>query len=186
MLAAGAPGLQRQFDGDQHRFEAMPGDGAEHVGHDPVPAGLFEQDALQSQQWLRHFGKRGAVPERAGLSLDDADIVGEVVAGLVALEAAHVARDFLALGHQAKFRPVDAQAQHGMGMFRRHAVAVPLEVDQRRAGDPDGFLDLAVERLRVRLHLHQLVLQQFGKGQRRPFRVGGMPMSAGIVGRPRR
>ena len=61
--------------------------GRQHVGHDPVAAEVFEQVFLQPQQRIGHLGERGAVSQRAGLAVDQADVVPEVVEGLVTLEA---------------------------------------------------------------------------------------------------
>jgi hypothetical protein len=72
-----------------------------------------------------------------------------------------------------------------VGVFGRHAVAVALEVDERGARDPDRLLDVAVEGPRVGHHLHLLVLQQVGNGERRPFRMGHrLPGRPALLGQP--
>ena len=72
----------------------------QHVGRDPVAAEVFEQVFLQPQQRIGHLGERGAVSQRAGLAVDQADVVPEVVEGLVTLEAPGIPCDFLAIGDE--------------------------------------------------------------------------------------
>lgn len=72
-----------------------------------------------------------------------------------------------------------------VGVFCRDAVTITLKVDQRRAGQAYRLLDVAVERLGNRHHLHLLILQQLGDGQCGPFRVGhASPGVLALVGHP--
>ena len=99
MLAARAAGLEGQFRGYQHSLQPMHRNGRQHVGRSGRRR-VFEQVFLQPQQRIGHLGERGAVSQRAGLAVDQADVVPEVVEGLVTLEAPGIPCDFLAIGDE--------------------------------------------------------------------------------------
>ena len=75
----GAPSLQGHFDGTQHGLFIMLQNQGQDLHHLPVAAGLLEQMLLQPPEGLRQFDERRAVPQSAGLSLDDRQIVAPVI-----------------------------------------------------------------------------------------------------------
>mmetsp|Transcript_44314 Transcript_44314/g.78330 ORF Transcript_44314/g.78330 Transcript_44314/m.78330 type:complete len:366 (+) Transcript_44314:5222-6319(+) len=159
--------------------------GRQHLSHDAVAARVAQQMALQRLQHLRHDLEGRAVAQCPGLALHQRDVVLPVVEGQVALEAAGVPGHLDAVCHQHQGVGVGAQAEHGVHVPCWHAVAVALEVHQRRGGDAHGLLDVAVEGLRARHQPRLLILQHVSHCQCRPLGVRGLgPAGAAALGEP--
>jgi len=175
MLPARTPGLQRHLHGHQHRLQPVHRDGCQHLRHHTVPARILEQPLLQLHQRLGHRGKRRPVAQRTGLLDDEPNVVLPVVEGVIALEAAYVARDLPALGNDDQFGGIDPQAHHPMGEFSRHAIAIALQMDQGGRRHARRQLRVAVEGTRQGHQPHLLVLRDLSDRQFRPLRVMHLP-----------
>ena len=78
----GGAALQRQLHRHQHRVQPGAGHDRQHLRHHAVAAGLAQQRSAQLLQRLGQVGERRPVAQRAGLALQQRDVVLPVVAGL--------------------------------------------------------------------------------------------------------
>ena len=185
VLTTRPPGFEGQFHGYQHGIQPMHRNGCQHIGHDPVAAGMLQEVLLQVQQRFRHLGKRRAVAQGPGFALDQVDVMAEIVEGLIALEAAGVPGNLLPIGYELQGIRVDAQADDAVGVVSGHAVAVALEMDERGAGNPDRFFDITIEGPWIGHHLELFIFEQLANGEGRPFGVRGMgPGFPALHGQP--
>ena len=140
---------------------------------------------LQRLQRLRHGLERRAVAQRPRLGLHQIDVVAPVVDGLLALEAAHMARHLHPFSHQHELARVHPQAQDRVHVARGHAVAVALEVDQPGGRDSNRLLDIAIKGLGAGHEARLLVLEHLGHGELGPLGVSAvLPALAAALAQP--
>ncbi len=157
--------LQRQFDGHQHRIQTGAEHDRQHLRHDPVAAWVAQQPTAQSLQRLGHVGKRRAVPQRARLPLQQRDVVLPVVPGLPRVAEPVVAGHDGVVDHDGDAARVQPCADYLPHPFARHRIAVARHRHQTGAGDPRGFLDVAIERHRHGHEARALVFEHLGHAE---------------------
>ena len=107
-------GLQRQLDGGEHGLLVMLEDQGQDLDHLAVAARRLEQMLLQGPEGGRHLGEGRAVPQSAGLALDDRQIMPPVIDRLAltimgAGEDAAMLADDLPLGDDDDAVGIDPQ-----------------------------------------------------------------------------
>src|SRR5271155_169168 len=144
-------GLQRQFDGGEHGLFVMLEDQGQNLDHLAVAARRLEHALLQSPEGGRQFDERRAVTQGSRFALNDRQIVPPVVNRCGALLLVGAGKDAtmlannLPLGGDDNAVGIDPYADWAIGEGRRHAVAIPIHVDQACRRDPLGVFDEAVE-----------------------------------------
>ena len=185
VFGAQAAALQYQLNGYQHGIESGDRYGSQDLRHDPVTAGMTPQAVLKLTQRHRQISKGRSVAQRAGLALNQRDVVLPVVADLVAIQQARMAGYQRIIGHHLDAGRIQTAADPLTRVLTRHRVAVAPDADQAGAGDPRRPLDVTVE---WRWHRHQfsaLQLQHFGHTQPAVLRVRQLvPKRAAALAQP--
>ena len=111
------------------------------------PPGLLQQPILHLQQRLRQRPalEGRTVAQRPGFLLQCRHVVPGIEEGAIALEAANMLADDLALGHRHDPIGVGAQRYRLARVAAIDAVAVAIHVHQRARADPHLALDAALE-----------------------------------------
>ena len=104
------------------------------LDHLPVTTWPFQQRRLEAFEALRQFGKRRAIAQCTGLTLEYGEIVAPVVDRsadvMPTVDDSRVLGNHVAFCGHHKMIGIDAQADRPVGEGGRDAVTVALEVDQ--------------------------------------------------------
>ena len=162
---AGRTRLKRQLHRHQHRVQPSRQHNGQHLRHHPIAARVAQQPSAQLLQRLGHVGEWRAVPQCAGLPLQQRNVVLPVIPCLASVAEPIVARHDLVVGHHHDAGRVQPRADHLSEQLARHRVAVAGHRHQASARHPRRLLDIAVERHRHRHQVRPFVLEHLGHAE---------------------
>ena len=85
VLGTGPAGFEDQIHGNEHGLQTEARDRRQHLRHHAVAALTTQQRTAELLQRHRQLGKRGAVSERTGLTLNERQVVLPVVDNVIAV-----------------------------------------------------------------------------------------------------
>ena len=148
---------QGRFHCGQHSLFIVVQDQRQHIDHLSVATRLAQHMILQLSEGTWQFQERRAIPESAGLALNDSQVVPPIIDRLrwqlvTALDHPQMFAQDVALGCNDQPIRIYPQADRAIGKGRRNALAIALEADQTCGGDAFAVLDKTVK---GRRQLHQ-------------------------------